>query len=457
VKIPTTRDRSRRPSEATSAVRPPADDVARASKRSTPRRSDGTEPLDGVPVVDDVHLTLAQWVDALGRPLTRDEIYSVALAMLDFMDAFHGLQFVPIGVAPNHLKVGDGRFSWTADDDEARHREGDVPYYCALEEYEPLRGHEGAFTDIYRAAAIIYYYMTGVVPPPANDRLLHDELTPLKSQAKRFKEFSPAFLEGIDWGLRVLAKDRPQGPSDWRTVLAIPDSVPNVLAGVVRKPAIQSVDGFISEANIYSGKELGRGAQERSDPSGGVDDKKTDFDVEAVLMRATSAQISRALQNPRVKARLMEAFGQAQREHAESDRLGAVTSASGDLGPPLPELSDKQLAAIARRAKQKPWSDNKSEYRGRVFEFVRDTYGEWIPGLLQSHLRFDQTGLYHTFAQALRRAGGLPAWLDLPNEYDALMRNAKDASERELIAMRRASSRESSQARRRLSGVTPRQ
>jgi len=110
----------------------------------------------------------------------------------------------------------------------------------------------------------------------------------------------------------------------------------------------------------------------------------------------------------------------------------AVTRAEGrpsevDLGPPVPALTDIQLDAVRQRAEARPWSKRGDDPR-TPFEWVRDHYGEWIPGLLQSHLKADPD-LYGVFARRVAR-GGLPPWLDVPTEPDARIRNILDPEER---------------------------
>lgn len=109
-------------------------------------------------------------------------------------------------------------------------------------------------------------------------------------------------------------------------------------------------------------------------------------------------------------------------------RPATVMPADLDLGPPIPALSDAQLAAIRQRAVDRPWEKRGDDPR-TPFEWVRDNYKEWIPGLLQSHLKVDRL-LYGAFTQQVHRSNGLPSWLDVPTEPDARIRNIIDPEER---------------------------
>lgn len=103
--------------------------------------------------------------------------------------------------------------------------------------------------------------------------------------------------------------------------------------------------------------------------------------------------------------------------------------------PPLPKLSREQLLLVHRRAEERPW-DNRGNYSGGPFEWVRDNYEEWAGnGLLQSHLKCDKK-LYFTFSKAVQRKG-LPDWLDVPNTSDSLMRLARTPDEQLKILVTR--------------------
>ena len=61
-------------------------------------------------------------------------------------------------------------------------------------------------------------------------------------------------------------------------------------------------------------------------------------------------------------------------------------AAHAPIKPPLPELTPMQIQAVIRRGKERPWS-GRAAYHSDPFRWVADNYGEWIPGLLQSHLK----------------------------------------------------------------------
>lgn len=121
-------------------------------------------------------------------------------------------------------------------------------------------------------------------------------------------------------------------------------------------------------------------------------------------------------------------------ELTKSGRRGDPAAPIGAEKPPPPKLSQRQLTAIKKRARERPWS-KRPRHRMSAFEWVRDNYAEWIPGLLQSHLKADPA-LYGAFSARVSREG-LPDWLDVPSEPDARLRQISDPAERQELLMSR--------------------
>ena len=141
-------------------------------------------------------------------------------------------------------------------------------------------------------------------------------------------------------------------------------------------------------------------------------------------------------------ARAKAAIGGLLKEFSKADVVRALSVALKECGldfgmdgedvdasgPPLPELTEQQVAAVIARGKEKPWED-RPEYRMSPFEWVRETYAEWIPGLLQSHLKAADAKLYVAFAQRVKRSGR-PRWLDVPSSKEARVRSIANLQER---------------------------
>ena len=92
-----------------------------------------------------------------------------------------------------------------------------TPGYAAPEQMTSAK--QGPWTDIYGLSATLYHAIAGKPPPGAFDRILEDNY---KSLAQLDPAgFSPGVLAGVDVGLAVAARDRPQTIAGWRSVLAM--------------------------------------------------------------------------------------------------------------------------------------------------------------------------------------------------------------------------------------------
>ena len=91
------------------------------------------------------------------------------------------------------------------------------------EQYES-EGEQGPWTDVYSLSALCYRAITGTAPVEAPRRINRlaqrrdDPLPPLTPSAS--VEYSSVFLEAVDWGLRVIASERPQSLDKWAAALS---------------------------------------------------------------------------------------------------------------------------------------------------------------------------------------------------------------------------------------------
>ena len=90
--------------------------------------------------------------------------------------------------------------------------------YSPPEQYES-RGAQGAWTDIYALSALCYRAITGDAPMEATERqsqLLRTQTDPLPRLVETSAAGYPdAFLEAVDWGLRLVETDRPRSLDEW--------------------------------------------------------------------------------------------------------------------------------------------------------------------------------------------------------------------------------------------------
>ncbi|MEO6361635.1 MAG: hypothetical protein ABIO71_00230, partial [Caldimonas sp.] len=76
---------------------------------------------------------------------------------------------------------------------------------------------QGAWTDLYALACVVYYAITGRAPMSSVERLMDDRLEPLAVAAAG--RYSTAFLNAIDLALAVRPQDRPQNERQFRSLL----------------------------------------------------------------------------------------------------------------------------------------------------------------------------------------------------------------------------------------------
>jgi len=104
-----------------------------------------------------------------------------------------------------------------------------TPRYAAAEQLTSDK--QGPWTDIYSLSATLYHAITGRAPPSSLERALNDTYEPLAGLS--LAGFSAGTLRGIDAGLALRAKDRPQSIAIWRDILSstgVPEGDLTVLA-----------------------------------------------------------------------------------------------------------------------------------------------------------------------------------------------------------------------------------
>jgi len=114
--------------------------------------------------------------------------------------------------------------------------------FAPLEQYNNAPSDkQGPWTDIYSLGAVLYHAIMGHVPTASTLRgsaLLNgdpDPLAPISELAQG--HYSDAFLESIDWAMRLKCDDRPQNLEAWRARLT---------SGLTRatKPVNQQVQAY---------------------------------------------------------------------------------------------------------------------------------------------------------------------------------------------------------------------
>ncbi|MBL8332254.1 MAG: protein kinase, partial [Rubrivivax sp.] len=161
--------------------------------------------------------TLRQTLNALGRPPTEAELMAWLLPLLDALGVLHADHVFHRDIAPDNILL-TATGPMLLDFGAARRVIGDLthaltavlkPGYAPIEQYgEMPELEQGAWTDIFALASVLYVAMSGTRPPSAVERIFNDRLVPLSQVAAG--RYPPAMLAAIDRAMAVRPEQRPQ-------------------------------------------------------------------------------------------------------------------------------------------------------------------------------------------------------------------------------------------------------
>ena len=194
--------------------------------------------------------TLKAALAALGRPPREDELRAWLTPLLDALAVMHAAQCYHRDIAPDNILL-TARGPLLLDFGAARRVIGDMthaitvvlkPGYAPIEQYgEVASMAQGAWTDLYALACVVYFAIVGRTPTSSVERLMDDRLEPLAVSAAG--RYGDAFLRAIDAALAVRPADRPQTERQFRALLDAgrpPPSPPARAAIPVVAPAMRA-------------------------------------------------------------------------------------------------------------------------------------------------------------------------------------------------------------------------
>ena len=173
------------------------------------------------------------------RGVPPDEIWLKQLLkhLLDALEVIHQENCFHRDIAPDNILIlKDGR-PLLLDFGAARRVISDMtqnltvilkPGYAPIEQYAEMNSmKQGAWTDIYALAAVVYYAVTGKAPIPAVARIISDSLEPLAGLEHGRERYAPEFLHAIDRALAVKPEARPQSVAEFRGLLGLASATPS--------------------------------------------------------------------------------------------------------------------------------------------------------------------------------------------------------------------------------------
>lgn len=175
--------------------------------------------------------TLKDALKSMPAPPEQAWLERLLVPLLDALETMHDAQVYHRDIAPDNILLLAGDRPLLLDFGAARHVISDMtqaltvilkPGYAPIEQYAEVPDlKQGAWTDIYALAAVIYFAIAGKTPVPAVGRMVNDSLQPLAQMMAG--RYSQAFLKGIDAALAVRPSDRPQSVAELRERLGLPE------------------------------------------------------------------------------------------------------------------------------------------------------------------------------------------------------------------------------------------
>ncbi len=173
--------------------------------------------------------TLKEILRTLQQPPEEAWLKYLLEHLLNALSILHEVQCYHRDISPDNILILSDKKPLLLDFGAARHVINDMthsltvilkPGFAPIEQYgEIATMKQGAWTDIYALAAVIYLAISGKTPIPAVSRMVSDTLIPLSELAS--DKYSSKFLKAIETALAINPGDRPQSVNEFRDLLEI--------------------------------------------------------------------------------------------------------------------------------------------------------------------------------------------------------------------------------------------
>lgn len=170
--------------------------------------------------------TLARALAELGRPPDEDEILGWLHPLLDALATMHALSCFHRDIAPDNILLADdgpvlldfGAARRVVDGMGASPTVVFKPGFAPIEQCgDGASMKQGAWTDLYALAGVVYMAISGRPPVPSIERLMGTPLQPLSELARG--RYSVSFLAAIDAAMALHPHNRPQSVAEFRAQL----------------------------------------------------------------------------------------------------------------------------------------------------------------------------------------------------------------------------------------------
>lgn len=177
-------------------------------------------------------ITLKSYFEETKKPLTWQKAYSAFKGILSALNALHGKDIVHGNISPASVHVGsDGKLHLTSFTIPQCHSQVEELSVSPLSGFSPIELYNEEksaknVSDIYSVMALIYYCITGIVPPKATERAVKDEMViPSAVAATLPKKVIGGFVKGLS----IYPENRTQTVSELIQIIS-PSVQPKVSA-----------------------------------------------------------------------------------------------------------------------------------------------------------------------------------------------------------------------------------
>jgi len=184
-------------------------------------------------------LTFGEYLEQRGGRVSFEIALNTLIPVMDTLNQVHAANLLHRDVSPDNIYITRSQQVKLLDFGAARYAVGEQsrsldiilkPGYAPEEQYRS-RGRQGPWTDVYAVGATLYRALTGEAPPPALDRLAHDDLEPPSRRGVQIPAASETVL------LKALAlrqEDRFQTIAEFQHALIETSRAPDL--SIVRQP-----------------------------------------------------------------------------------------------------------------------------------------------------------------------------------------------------------------------------
>jgi len=172
---------------------------------------------------------LSQHLNQLNKSMTQDDILSIMMPILEGLKEVHKYNYLHRDIKPGNILLRTNKSPILIDFGASKLAIGEASKsitsmltdgYAPLEQYSTDIKKQGAFTDLYAVAAVIYKIIIGKIPPSAQTRsyaILSGEGDTYEALSiLQPKGYDISFLKAVDRALLLNAKERPQSVDEFQ-------------------------------------------------------------------------------------------------------------------------------------------------------------------------------------------------------------------------------------------------